>query len=147
MNLQYHNVKKMLENPNDKKRLSEILKLLKQKDVVYKEDIQDLLNISERSARRYITALKYATPIISFSGKKGYRLAKSEEDYEKLKNTTYEYLSRTREFLYIARNNLKHMKKMGVEINIEKDIINFLDALNKTRKEQFNFNEVHNETD
>lgn len=77
-------------------RLYEYLKT--QDDYVTKEQIGIVLGVKdERSVREIISLLATKKPILSNSGNKGYKLAKSKQDLEDLKHSWMELDSRIEE--------------------------------------------------
>ena len=77
-------------------KLYEYLKT--QDDYVTKEQIGVYLDIKdERSVREVISLLATKKPILSNSGNKGYKLAKSKQDLEDLKHSWMELDSRIEE--------------------------------------------------
>lgn len=72
--------------------------LLTEDDYVSKEQIGRLLGIkSERSVRDVISLLATKKPIISHSGNRGYKLAKSVADFDDVKRVWAELSSRAEE--------------------------------------------------
>ena len=132
--IKYHSIDDLKNKPQERERLLTVLRLLKKG--TDKEEVQQALKLCERQARGYITAIKYLKPVISFSGKKGYRLAQSEQDIEEITRATWEYLSRVEEMLQIAKVNLKWLDSKGLEYSLMRDIEKFLDALKKPKKAQ-----------
>lgn len=50
--------------------------------IITRKQIMDWFNVNDRNARLYIAELAKDIPIISFSDRKGYKMAKSEQDIE-----------------------------------------------------------------
>ena len=92
----------MIEKPtltNIQEKANRLYEYLKtQDDYVTKEQIGRVLGIkNERSVREVISLLATKKPILSKSNSKGYKLAKTVEDLEDLKNVWMEIDSRIEE--------------------------------------------------
>ena len=92
----------MIEKPtltNIQEKANRLYEYLKtQDDYVTKEQIGRVLEIkNERSVREVISLLATKKPILSKSNSKGYKLAKTVEDLEDLKNVWMEIDSRIEE--------------------------------------------------
>jgi hypothetical protein len=92
----------MIEKPKltrVQERANKLYEYLKtQDDYVTKEQIGVYLGVKdERSVREVISLLATKKPILSNSGNKGYKLAKSKQDLEDLKHSWMELDSRIEE--------------------------------------------------
>ena len=87
--------------------------LMAQNDYVTKEQIGAYLGVSnERSVRDIISVLATKKPIISHSGNKGYKLAKSKSDLEEVERCWAELSSRVEELQKRIMPLIKFRDKM-----------------------------------
>jgi len=133
------------KNLTDKqlRNMHKVYTLLVRNEYLKKKDIMDQLKMSERTARLYVSAIKYVKPIISTSASnnKGFKLAKTEEDTNELQHSINDDLSRVREILNTTLAKFKFLEKHGVEYSVYKDVKQILEKLNKDRKTQFKIKE------
>lgn len=81
-----------------KNKCRQVLKMLQERDIVYKEEIIAELHLTnERTARDLIAEIAKYKPIISTSDSKGYRLAKTLRDLEDVEHAWAELDSRQAE--------------------------------------------------
>lgn len=88
--------------------------------VVTKEEVCRLFSLSnEKAARDVIKLVGVKVPVISYSTKKGYRLAKSGEDIADVDHTLFELFSRIEELFRRAYPLIDFKKKYpgGVELS------------------------------
>ena len=123
--------------------MHKVYTLLVRNEYLKKKDIMNQLDMSERTARLYVSAIKYVKPIISTSASnnKGFKLAKTEEDTNELQHSINDDLSRVREILNTTLAKFKFLEKHGVEYSVYKDVKQILEKLNKDRKTQFKIKE------
>ena len=116
-----------------------VFNMLKLNDYVKKQDIMRELKMAERTARLYVTAIKYLQPIISTSSSvnRGFKLAKTEEDTNELQHSINDDLSRVKEILNTTLAKFKFMEKHGIEYSVYKDVKQILEKLNADRKTQY----------
>ena len=95
-----------------------VFNMLKSNDYVKKQDIMRELKMAERTARLYVTALKYVKPIISTSSSanKGFKLAKTEEDTNELQHSINDDLSRVKEILNTTLAKFKFLEKHSLKL-------------------------------
>ena len=133
------------KNLTDKqlRNIHKVYTLLVRNEYLKKKDIMNQLDMSERTARLYVSAIKYVKPIISTSASnnKGFKLAKTEEDTNELQHSINDDLSRVREILNTTLAKFKFLEKHGVEYSVYKDVKQVLEKLNKDRKTQFKIKE------
>lgn len=119
-----------------KQNLNRVAKLLKQGTT--KEDVMELLNTNERTARDYISSIGYMYPIISSAGEKGYRFALTPEDVPDNEKKIWDRLSRIEEMLYTILPNIEFEHKNNIKFErLEKSITEFISALHEPKIAQY----------
>lgn len=80
-----------------------------------KQEIAKRFNFkNERIARDYINYIKNRYPVISHSGKKGYRFATNQQDLEEAHRTISEIESRQRELEETKKPLIQFVKKFEI---------------------------------
>jgi len=124
-------------------KLNKVYRFICQNESADKFEIANLIgSTSERVGRDYASAIKQRVPIISHSGFKGFKVARTCEDVKDNERTIFEVLSRCEAMLCGIMKNFEFEKKNGIEFaKQEQAVKDFLDAMKEPKIAQFKIRE------
>jgi len=96
--------------------MNDIYRYIYQKDYATKEDIMAKFNLNERTARDYISTISKFRFIITSSGRKGYKAAKTKNDFNDVFTALMEFISRNLENSERERQGIQFLL-LHAEIN------------------------------